>query len=154
MQPGLETVPISPWLVTLFTSAELYQHRNSRYRHAKSRCLCADHRPPMSLCQVLMSLCIDRRYHYIEWWVLECFIMFHNVLRVFHDVLRVVDDVLLVVHKVSQCFTSVSWCVTMFNNILLCLVSRAMIGIAVSVTVPPPIAVGPQGSRQCCRDRR
>ena len=30
----------------------------------------------------------------------ECFMMFHNVLRVFHDVLLVVDDVLIVVHCV------------------------------------------------------
>ena len=36
-------------------------------------------------------------------------------------------------NDVSQCFTSVS-CFTMFNNILRCLVSHAMIGIVTSAT--------------------
>ena len=43
-------------------------------------------------------LCIKRRYRRIEWLVFECFMMFHNVLRVFHDVL-------LLVHDVLQCIT-------------------------------------------------
>ena len=61
--------------------------------------------------------------------------MFHNVLRVFHDVL-------LVVHDILQCFTCVSWCFTMFNNVLWCLASRAMIGVSASATTQPPIASG------------
>ena len=52
-------------------------------------------------------LCIERRYRRIKWRVFECFMMFHDVLRVFHDVLLVVHDVLLVVHDVL-------WCITMF----------------------------------------
>ena len=48
-------------------------------------------------------------------------VQYAGMVRVVHDVLRVFQDV-------SQCFTSVSWCFTMFNNVLGCLVSRAMIG--------------------------
>ena len=59
-------------------------------------------------------LCIECRYHRIEWRVVECFMMFHNVLREFHDVLLVVHDVLIVVYDVSQCFT-------VYLDVLLCL---------------------------------
>ena len=67
---------------------------------------------------------IERRHRHIEWRVFErfmifrnvseCFMMFHNVLRVFHDVLLVVHDILLVVHEVLQCLM-------MYHNVLLCL---------------------------------
>ena len=57
---------------------------------------------------------------------IECFMMFHLWFTMFYDV--------------SQCFTCVSWCFTMFNNALLCLVSRS--------------CRSPQGSRQRRRDRQ
>ena len=55
----------------------------------------------------------------------------------------------LVFRDVSQCFKGGSWCFTMYHNVsqvfhdvLLCLVSRAMIEIYTSVTAQPPIASG------------
>ena len=70
----------------------------------------------------------------------ECFMMFHNVLRVFHYVFLVVHDVLRVVHNVLY----------VVHDVLLCLASRATIGIDSSATAPPPpiasgIATTPQG---------
>ena len=50
--------------------------------------------------------------------------MFHNVLRVIH--------VLLVVHDVLRCITMLYMCLAIFNNVLLCLASRATIGVAAS----------------------
>ena len=77
--------------------------------------------------------------------------VFHDVLRVFHDVLRVFHDVLRVVHDVPQCFTCVSWCFTMFNDVLLCLASRATIDAAASATADhlrdrDNVTMAPQGS--------
>ena len=52
-------------------------------------------------------------------------------LRVFHNVLRVFHYVLLVVHNVLRCITMFHMCFMLFNNVL-CLESRAMIGVAAS----------------------
>ena len=41
---------------------------------------------------------------------------------------RVFRDVLLVVHNVLRCITMFYMCFMMFNNVLLCLASRATIG--------------------------
>ena len=50
----------------------------------------------------------------------ECFVMFHNVLRVFHDVLLMVHDVLqrlTMYHNVLQVFHDVLLCLTMFYDV-------------------------------------
>ena len=60
--------------------------------------------------------------------------MFHYVLRVFHDVLLVVHDVLRRFTMFYKCFN--------FHDVLLCLVSRATIGITASATARMPIALG------------
>ena len=60
-----------------------------------------------------------------------CFMMFHNDLRMFHDVLLVVHDVLLVVHNVFTMYHNV---LHVFHDVLLCLASRAAIGVAASAT--------------------
>ena len=120
-------VPISPWLVTLLhicwviptPQSPLLTETPCRYRR-KLRAS-ADIATPSA------DVAAPNRYRRIKWRVFECFVMFHNVLRVFH--------VLLVAHAVlrrftmNQSFTSVSWCFNMFNNVLRCLVSRAKIGI-------------------------
>ena len=68
---------------------------------------------------------IERRYRCIEWRVFECFMMFHNVLRVVHDVLQVV-------HNVLRCITMFYTCFMMFYYVWECLDSCTTIGIAAS----------------------
>ena len=53
----------------------------------------------------------------------ECFVMFHNVLRVFHDVLRMFHDVLLVVNDVLGHFTMYHNVLKVFQDVLLCLMT-------------------------------
>ena len=81
-----------------------------------------EHRCRRAECRCLR---INSRYLRFEWWVFECFMMFHNLLRVFHYV----SQCFMKFHDISQCFTSVSWCFTTSKNVLRCLVSHAMIGI-------------------------
>ena len=47
----------------------------------------------------------------------ECFVMFHNVLRVFHDVLRVFHDVLRVFHVLLVVY-DVLWHFMLYHNVL------------------------------------
>ena len=61
--------------------------------------------------------CIERGCHHIECWyrcfgrqVFECFMMFHNVLRVHHDVLHV----FMMLHNVLQVFNDV---LRVFHNV-------------------------------------
>ena len=96
---------------------------NHQYRRTEHQCRCTDRRCRRNECQCRIERrcrCIERQYRHmtrIERRVFECFMMFHNVLRVFYDVSLVVHDVLCV----SQCFM-------MFNNVLRCLVSYQTIG--------------------------
>ena len=103
------------------TSAELYKLRN----HWKLRADIAGN-SARSLTSPSRHLRIERRYCHIKWppcdrqrrcpkrrhlqyrrikWrVFECFMMFHNVLRVFHNVLQVVHDVLRCIKMFYMCF--------------------------------------------------
>ena len=57
-------------------------------------------------CPKRRRLHIERRYRRVEWGVFECFMMFHNVLRVSWCFT-----------SNSHCFTCVSWCLTMFYDV-------------------------------------
>ena len=86
----------------------------------------------------------ERRYYRIEWWVFECFMMFHNVLRLFY--------VLLVVNDVLRCITMFYMCFMMFYCVWQCFMM-----FSVSRNDRRRRIVGrrsPQGSRQRRSDQQ
>ena len=85
--------------------------RECRYRCAEHRCLRPERR---RLRPERRSLRAERRESgRIEWRVFECFVMFHNVLRVVHYVLRHFT----MYHNVLQVFHDVFQCLTMFYDV-------------------------------------
>ena len=140
---GLEKVLISPWLVTLLHICCLQSCTTpqSPVTPRDRRRLCIEPRrlrimrwyrciesPPRDRrrpCPKRWRLHIERRRLRIERDIVasndECFMMFHNVLRVFHDVL-------LVVHDILRCITMFYICFIMFYYVLWCLTSQATIG--------------------------
>ena len=122
--PGLEKVLISPWLVTLLdicwviTTPQSPVTSRDRRRHCAERRRLRNERryrhiewPPRDRwhrCPIRRRLHIERRSLRIEADIVasndECFMMFHNVLRVFHDVLLVVHNALQYITMFYMCF--------------------------------------------------
>ena len=89
----------------------------------------------------------ERRYCCIEWQVFDCFMMFHNVLRVFHDVSQCFKSV-------SWCFTSGSWCFTTFHDVSQCFTSVSWCFTMLTMFYDVYRVSQPSASQQRRRDRR
>ena len=141
LRAGLEKVLTSPRLVTLLhicgvipTPQSPVTPRDRRCRRSERQRLCIERRyrriewPPRDR----RCRCPKRRRLHIERWRFRIERRYCRIeWRLFHDV-----------SQCFKCFIMFYMCFMMFYNVLWCLASRAMVGVASSVPSRPLIASG------------